>query len=198
MFYIEGFNVKDNIVKAMQYGQIVDVMYISKLGEVTQRRIKVLKLNGESFQAYCFLRNTKRTFLIDNVVSLIPVARNESLVIQMALIPAESLPYYESMIYLPMIIILLERDRVVFESGEFKLSRPYINIIEQSIKSVHKDLKETKLYLRKNNMKIIKGERDDTCTNYVFYYGGYEQHRRYLNVRLRNRTEELLDMYLNM
>ena len=116
----------------------------------------------------------------------------------MALIPAESLPYFESMIYLPMIIILLERDRVVFESGEFKLSRPYINIIERSIKSVHKDLKETKLYLRKNNMKIIKGERDGTCTEYTFYYGGYEQHRRYLNVRLRNRVEDLLDVYLNM
>jgi hypothetical protein len=68
-------------VKAMQYGQIVDVMYISKIGEVTKRRIKVLQLNGELFQAYCFLRNTKLTFLIDNVLSLIPVARNENLVI---------------------------------------------------------------------------------------------------------------------
>ncbi len=115
----------------------------------------------------------------------------------MALIPAESLPYFESMIYLPMIIILLERDRVVFESGEFKLSRPYFNIIETSIKAVQKDLKETKLYLRQNNMRIIKGERDDACTNYAFFYGGYEQHRRYLNVRLRNRTEELLEVYIN-
>ena len=110
----------------------------------------------------------------------------------MALIPAESLPYFESMIYLPMIIILLERDRVVFESGDFKLSRPYINIFERSIKFVQKDLKETKLYLRKNNMKIIKGNRDESCTEYTFFYGGYEQHRRYLNVRLRNRAEELL------
>ncbi|MFC6038450.1 hypothetical protein ACFPYN_03175 [Paenisporosarcina macmurdoensis] len=116
----------------------------------------------------------------------------------MALIPTESLPYFESMIYLPMIIILLERDRVVFESENFKLSRPYINIIEQSIKAVQKDLKETKLYLRKNNMKIIKGTRDETCTEYAFFYGGYEQHRRYLNVRLRNRVEDLLDVYLNM
>jgi hypothetical protein len=116
----------------------------------------------------------------------------------MALIPAESLPYFESMIYLPMIIIIMERDRVVFESADFKLRRPYINIIEKSIKSAQKDLKETKLYLRKNNMKIIKGNRDKDCTEYSFFYGGYEQRRRYLNVRLRNRTEELLDVYLNM
>lgn len=87
----------------------------------------------------------------------------------MALIPAESLPYFESMIYLPMINILLERDRVVFESGNFKLSRAYINIIERSIKCVQTDLKETKLYLRKNNMKIIKGNRDEACTEYTFF-----------------------------
>ena len=116
----------------------------------------------------------------------------------MALIPAESLPYFESMIYLPMVIIILERDREEFEKGAFKLKRPYTNIIEQSIKAVQKDLKETKLYLRKNNMKIIKRKRDETCTEYTFFYGGYEQHRRYLNVRLRNRVEELLEMYLNM
>ena len=116
----------------------------------------------------------------------------------MAIIPAKSLPYFESIIYLPMIIIILERDRVVFESGDFKLSRAYINIIEKSIKVVQKDLKETKLYLRKNNMKIIKGNRDDACTEYTFFYGGYEKHGRYLNVRLRDRSEELLEMYLNM
>ena len=32
-------------------------------------------------------------------------------------------------------------------------------------------------------------------TEYIFISGGYEDHRRYLNVRLRNRTEELLDLY---
>lgn len=53
----------------------------------------------------------------------------------MALIPAESLPYFEKMIYLPMIIIILERDREAFKIGSFKLSRPYINITEQSIKA---------------------------------------------------------------
>ena len=115
----------------------------------------------------------------------------------MGLIPAESLPYFENMIYLPIILILLERDRVAFESGDFKLRRPYINIIEQSIKVVQKDLKETKLYLRQNKLKIIKGNRDDYCTDYTFYFGGYEQPRRYLNVRLRNRTEELLEVYIN-
>jgi len=39
----------------------------------------------------------------------------------MALIPAESLPYFENMIYLPIILTLLERDCVAFESEDYKI-----------------------------------------------------------------------------
>lgn len=73
--------MKESLLKSMRYGQIVNVMYISKCGEITKRQLKVLKVMGESFQAYCFLRNTKRTFLIDNVLALIPVEHKEKHVI---------------------------------------------------------------------------------------------------------------------
>ncbi|MDX1769899.1 MAG: hypothetical protein R3328_00090 [Planococcaceae bacterium] len=114
----------------------------------------------------------------------------------MAMIPAESLPYFEQMIYLPMVIIVLERNRDAFENGEFKLKKPYVDISDKAIKLVQADLKVAKQYMRDNNLKLLKGEVDKTTTTYTFFHGGYEQDRRYLNVRLRNRTEELLEMYL--
>ncbi|MFX3673831.1 MAG: hypothetical protein ACE3JQ_05235 [Paenisporosarcina sp.] len=116
----------------------------------------------------------------------------------MPLIPADSLPYFENMIYLPMVLTILERDRESVEKGPFKLKRPYVNIIDQAVKEAQKELKDTRLYLRQHNMKVIRGNHDDTFTEYVFFYGGYEEHRRYLNVRLRNRVEELLGVYLIM
>lgn len=112
------------------------------------------------------------------------------------LIPEESLPYFEKMIYLPMLITVLEQDRSTVERSDFKLNRPYIAIIEAAIKLVLRDLKETKLYMRQNKYRIERGTRDEATTTYTFFFGGYEQQRRYLNVRLRNRTEELLEMYL--
>ena len=51
----------------------------------------------------------------------------------MSLIPSEALPYFENMIYLPMIISILERDREVIETSSFKLKGPYINIVESSL-----------------------------------------------------------------
>jgi len=73
--------VKESLLKSMRYGQILDMMYLSNSGEITKRRIKVFKIYGDSFQAFCFLRMTKRTFKVDNVLALIPVERKESRVI---------------------------------------------------------------------------------------------------------------------
>lgn len=70
--------MRKNLVRSMRYGQIVDVMYVSKCGQITKRRLKVLKLQGELFQAFCFLRQTKRTFIISNVLALIPVEHREN------------------------------------------------------------------------------------------------------------------------
>jgi len=99
------------------------------------------------------------------------------------------------MIYLPMIISILERDQEVIETSSFKLKGPYINIVENTLKTIRAELKETNNYVRRNNMKLIKKGNDGTFTEYVFFHGGYEDKRRYLNLRLRNRTEELINIY---
>ena len=114
------------------------------------------------------------------------------------LIPTEALPYFENMIYLPMILTILDQDQEAFEKGPFKLKGPYFKLIEESKKHAREELRETTIYLRRNNMKVIRNRTDGLFTEYVFINGGYEDHRRYLNVRLRNRTEELLGMYFAM
>lgn len=116
----------------------------------------------------------------------------------MSLIPAEALEHFENRIYLPMLITILERDRAAFEIGPFKLRSPYLSLIDGALTLVRAELKATNSYLRRNNMQVLRGESDATFTDYTFIRGGYEDRRRYLNVRLRNRSEELLGMYFAM
>ncbi len=116
----------------------------------------------------------------------------------MPLIPSETLPYFENMIYLPMIIKVLERDREVIEISSFKLKGPYLDIVENALKFVRAELKETNTYARRKNMKLIKKGKDGTFTEYAFIHNGYEDKRRYMNIRLRNRTEELISIYFAM
>lgn len=77
-----------------------------------------------------------------------------------------------------------------------KLRKPYLDITDKAIKFVQEELKVTKHYMREHNLRILKGPNDMITTNYKFFHGGYEPDRRYLNVRLMYRTEDLLQMYL--
>ena len=73
--------MKAQILKAFKYQQLIDMMYMANDGSISKRRIKILKVSGDSFQAYCFLRHKKRTFKMENVLSLIPVTRKERQII---------------------------------------------------------------------------------------------------------------------
>ena len=73
--------MKEQLIKAMQRQQIVSMMYISQSGAITKRRIKIIKLAGNSFTAFCFTRRAKRTFMINNVLAILPVAQGKREVI---------------------------------------------------------------------------------------------------------------------
>lgn len=65
--------MKEQIKKSMQYNQIVDIIYMAKDNTLTKRRIKLIKIAGDTVQAYCFTRHAKRTFKIDNILAVYPV-----------------------------------------------------------------------------------------------------------------------------
>lgn len=65
--------MKNSIIKVMKQNQIITMIYISKSGTITQRRVKILKLTNNTFTAYCYIRRAKRTFYIDNVLAINPV-----------------------------------------------------------------------------------------------------------------------------
>lgn len=69
------------LIKSMNHNTDLDMMYLSNSGKFSKRRVRVLQVGERSFRAHCYIRQTKRTFLIDNVLALVPVIEKESLVI---------------------------------------------------------------------------------------------------------------------
>jgi hypothetical protein len=114
----------------------------------------------------------------------------------MTRIPESDRDTIEQAMYLPMLLTVMERDRLVIETAPFKLNKPYLNLIEETIKSVQSDLKITKDKMKKGNMKIQKIGQDSDFTNYMFIYKGYEENHSYFNPRIRNKVNELLEYYL--
>lgn len=73
--------MRNTLEKSVTYGVILEVMYLSKNGQISKRKVKVLQVGEISFRAYCFLRNSKRTFLIDNVLAAVPTIRRERVIV---------------------------------------------------------------------------------------------------------------------
>ncbi|WP_421384114.1 hypothetical protein ACOJQI_06050 [Bacillus salacetis] len=102
----------------------------------------------------------------------------------------------EQAIYLPMVLTVLDRDFTVVEKSPFKLKRPYLELIEETMKIIQSELAGVKKHMKLNGMKVERIKTDDAFTMYLFLYKGYEEHHNYFNPRLRNRVEELLRHYL--
>lgn len=70
--------MKEQIKKAIQHNQIIDIMYMAKDNTITKRRIKLIKIVGDTVQAYCFTRHAKRTFKFENILAAYPVINKVS------------------------------------------------------------------------------------------------------------------------
>lgn len=56
--------------RAISSGEILEMIYLSKGEIISQRKIKIVKLYEDSFQAYCLIRRQYRTFKFQNALSI--------------------------------------------------------------------------------------------------------------------------------
>lgn len=65
--------MRNEIMKYAKRNLTIKIMYIDDCENVTERMVKVIKLNSSTFTAYCHLRGFKRTFKFNNVLAVAPV-----------------------------------------------------------------------------------------------------------------------------
>ncbi|MFE8696313.1 hypothetical protein ACFYKT_08085 [Cytobacillus sp. FJAT-53684] len=114
----------------------------------------------------------------------------------MTRIPEGDRNILEQAIYLPMALTILNRDLIVISKSPFKLKQPYVNLIEETMKIIQKELEDVKDYMNKNKLQVQQIKRDEAFTMFIFLYKGFEEQHNYFNPRIRNRVQELLDYYL--
>ena len=114
----------------------------------------------------------------------------------MTRIPEKDRDILEQAIYLPMVLTVLNRDLSVIGKSPFKLKQPYLNLVEETMKVIQKELAVVKKYMQKNKLKVQQLQSDEAFTMFMFLYKGYEEHHNYFNPRIRNKVQELLEFYL--
>ena len=116
----------------------------------------------------------------------------------MPLISDEDYVHFEKKLYLPMLIKILEQDLELIRSLPFKLNRPYLIIVENALNYIRKDLKASEFFLTKHDMRLIRGETEDNCTEYILISRGHEERKKYTSIQLREKTEEMMYTYLSI
>lgn len=114
----------------------------------------------------------------------------------MTRIPEEDRDIMEQAIYLPMVLTILNRDLIVIQNSPFKLKKPYLLLVEETMKVIQKELAEVKRYMSRNRLKVEEIDRDEAFTMFLFLFKGYEEQHNYFNPRIRNKVQELLEYYL--
>jgi predicted DNA-binding transcriptional regulator YafY len=62
--------MKGLLLNAVETGERLELIYMSNKSELSQRIIKVLDVQEDSFKAYCYTRKQFRTFKMSNVLSI--------------------------------------------------------------------------------------------------------------------------------
>nr|WP_295971192.1 hypothetical protein [uncultured Bacillus sp.] len=114
----------------------------------------------------------------------------------MTRIPESDRDLMEQAIYLPMILTILNRDLAIIHKSPFKLKQPYLDLIEDTMKVIQKELKGIKQYMKKEKLDVQQVSHDDAFTGFLFLYKGYEERHNYFNPRIRNKAQEMLSFYL--
>lgn len=114
----------------------------------------------------------------------------------MTRIPEEERDLMEKAIYLPMVITILNRDLTVIDKSPFKLKKPYLLLVEETLKIIQREMAEVKRSMKQKQLKVEEIHRDEAFTMFMFLYKGFEEHHNYFNPRIRNKCQELLEYYL--
>ncbi len=56
----------------MSIGQTIEIIYLDKLGEITQRRIEILDIRNGCVRATCLSVHAPRVFLLSNILAWHP------------------------------------------------------------------------------------------------------------------------------
>ncbi|MBO1005241.1 transcriptional regulator [Pseudogracilibacillus auburnensis] len=65
--------MRNELIKYVKRCPTLVIMYMDDKGIITKRTVRVLKMNSSTFTAYCYLRNARRTFKINNLLAIIPI-----------------------------------------------------------------------------------------------------------------------------
>lgn len=62
--------MKNEILRHIRLGKVVEIMYIDQRKQLTRRLVKLIRIEGEYVQAFCYVKRAPRMFKISNILAI--------------------------------------------------------------------------------------------------------------------------------
>lgn len=70
MFLSEERQMKSEVLRYIRIGKPVELIYLDKNKQLTRRHVKLLRIEGNYVQAFCYIKRSPRMFIIDNILAI--------------------------------------------------------------------------------------------------------------------------------
>lgn len=67
--------MKGILLRGKASGEVLEMIYQSDKGQISQRKVKILEVYLDCIKAYCLLRKMPRIFKFNNILSIGPSRR---------------------------------------------------------------------------------------------------------------------------
>ena len=64
--------MRDELIRCVKRSRVLQIVYMDDKGVATKRTVRVIKINSSTLTCFCYLRRSRRTFKINNLLAIDP------------------------------------------------------------------------------------------------------------------------------
>ncbi|KAB8139245.1 hypothetical protein F9U64_01070 [Gracilibacillus oryzae] len=100
-------------------------------------------------------------------------------------------------LFVDLTLKVIDRDlKMLKESSPFKISEPYITLLERTKKIGTAERKALKKKMYQENIGVVQNKKEESFTYYLFSCKGAKEERSYFNPNIKKKVENILDEWM--
>ncbi|MGX4670136.1 hypothetical protein JNUCC74_13125 [Cerasibacillus sp. JNUCC 74] len=101
----------------------------------------------------------------------------------------EELTIASRFLFLSMTIIVIQQDIHYFQKSELKLKDAYIEVLKNMEEKALQERRHLRKVMLQKQIKVMKLDRNDSFSSYLFLCQGREEKRNYFNPAIRKKVK---------
>lgn len=99
-------------------------------------------------------------------------------------------------LFLSMAIVVIRQDIRHVDDGPFKIKAPYLDLLKKMESLALEERRGLKFKMKKQNIEVIKLNKNDSFSSFLFLCQGREEKRNYFNPSIRKKVELIIKEHL--